>query len=216
MKRICRMIITLCLPLLLCSPVMAQHSGPYIGISAGGNAMLDAKSDDSQGEFKFTFKPALQGSAVLGWDFAPGNPVGEGRIELEYTHRSNQLDEVTFAEGTFKGAGDVKADSLLINFFGVYPDKKNWVPYFGIGLGVARIEASDLKVTGQPLATGSDTVFAYQLGTGVDFPVTKNLNFDLGYRFFGSLRPELTEATGQKFKMDYFCHSVVLGLRVGF
>lgn len=210
------MIITLCLPLLLCSPVMAQHSGPYIGISAGGNAMLDAKSDDSQGEFKFTFKPALQGSAVLGWDFAPGNPVGEGRIELEYTHRSNQLDEVTFAEGTFKGAGDVKADSLLINFFGVYPDKKNWVPYFGIGLGVARIEASDLKVTGQPLATGSDTVFAYQLGTGVDFPVTKNLNFDLGYRFFGSLRPELTEATGQKFKMDYFCHSVVLGLRVGF
>jgi opacity protein-like surface antigen len=106
----------------------------------------------------------------------------------------------------------------MINFFGVYPDndKKRWTPYFGAGVGAARIEASGLKVSGQPLATGSDTVLAYQLGAGVDYMLTNHLNLDLGYRFFNSIRPELTESNGQKFKMDYMSHSLVFGLRVGF
>jgi opacity protein-like surface antigen len=177
---------------------------------------MDAKNSDSLGQFNFSFKPNLSGSAVIGWDFAPGNPVGEGRIELEYTRRSNQLDTVKFAEGRFKGDGDVKADSLLINFFGVYPDKKNWQPYFGVGLGAARIEAASLKVTDQPLAGGTDTVVAYQLATGIDYTLTKYLHLDLGYRFFNTVRPQLTESNGQKFKMDYMSHNLIFGLRVGF
>ncbi|MDD2734828.1 MAG: outer membrane beta-barrel protein [Desulfuromonadaceae bacterium] len=216
MNRICRIIITLCLPLLLCSPAMAQHAGPYIGAFVGGNVLMDAKSSDSSGLFTFTFNPDMQGSAVLGWEFAPGNPVGTGRVELEYTRRSNPLDQVKFVEGSFKGDGDIKADSLMINFFGVYPDNTKWAPYFGVGIGAARIETSSLKVTGQPLASGSDTVLAYQLGAGVDYSLTKYLNLDLGYRFFNSIRPEFTEANGQKLKMDYVSHNLVFGLRVGF
>ena len=216
MKRTCRILVTLCLPLLLCSPALAQHTGPYVGAFIGGNALMDAKSSDSQGLFNFTFSPDMQGSAVLGWDFAPGNPVGEGRVELEYSRRSNQLDKVKFVEGSFEGGGDVTADSLLVNFFGVYPVKKSFVPYFGVGVGFARIEAANLKVTGEPLATGSDTVLAYQLGAGIDYMLTNYLNLDLGYRFFNSIRPELTEANGQKFKMDYMSHSIVFGLRAGF
>lgn len=210
------MILTLCLPLLLCSPAMAEHAGPYVGAFVGGNALMDAKCSDRLGLFNFSFNPELSGSAVLGWEFAPGNPVGQGRVELEYTRRSNKLDKVKFVEGTFAGDGDVKADSVLINFFGIYPDKKRWVPYFGVGIGAARIEASSLKVSDQPLATGTDTVLAYQLGVGIDFELAKYLTADLGYRFFNSMRPELTESNGQKFKMDYLSHSVIFGLRVGF
>jgi len=217
MKRTCRMILlSFSLLLLLSSPAMAEHTGPYAGAFVGGNTLMDARSTDSLGQFNFSFKPNLAGSVVFGWDFASGNPVGEGRIELEYTRRSNQLDKVKFVEGQFEGGGDVKADSMLINFFGVYPDKKRWAPYFGVGIGAVRIETSSLKVTGQPLATGSDIVLAYQLGAGVDYSLTKYLNLDFGYRFFNSIRPELTESNGLKFKMDYLSHSLVFGLRVGF
>ncbi len=216
MKRICRLILSLCLPLLLCSPVMAQHAGPYIGALGGVSALMNAKSTDSLGEFNLTFKPGMQAGAVLGWDFAPGNPVGQGRIELEYSRRSNQLDKVKFVEGNFNGGGDVTEDCLLVNFFGVYPDSKVWMPYFGAGLGAARIEASNLKVSGQSLATGSGTVLAYQVATGIDYTLTKYLSLDLGYRLFNSVRPEFTEATGQKFKTTYLSHSLVFGLRVGF
>lgn len=217
MKRTCQILIALCcLPLLFCGQAKAQHSGPYVGAFFGGNALISAKSTDSLGNFGLTYKPGLQESAVIGWDFEPGNPVGEGRIELEYTHRSNQLDRVKFTDGTFTGGGKVTADSLLVNFFGVFHDKRSWSPYVGVGLGAARMEASDLIVTGEPLASGTNVVFAYQFGTGIDYALTKHWSIDLGYRFFGSLRPEFTESNGKKFKMDYYSHNAVLGLRFGF
>ena len=216
MKRLCQTIITLCLPLVLCGPLRAQHSGPYVGAFIGGNALMTSEATDNQGNFSLEFDPDLQGSVVAGWDFSPRNPVGEGRIELEYTRRSNPLDQVEFVQGSFKGGGDVTVDSLLFNFIGVYRDKRQWSPYVGVGVGVARIEASDLQVTGEPLGDDSDVVFAYQLGAGVDFTLTDRLSLDLGYRFFNSIRPEFTEANGQTFKMDYFSHSAVLGLRMGF
>jgi opacity protein-like surface antigen len=216
MKRTCQMIIALCLPLLLCGPVQAEHSGPYVGAYLGGNALMTAKGSDDLGSFSLKFDPALQGSAVFGWDFEPGNPVGEGRIELEYTRRSNPLDQVKFVEGSFKGGGNVTADSLLLNFFGVYRNKSRWLPYVGAGIGAARIEASDLQVTGQPLSNDSTFVVAYQAGTGIDFALTDRLSLDLGYRFFGCIRPKFTEANGQKFEMDYYSHNVILGLRLGF
>lgn len=216
MKRTSRIIIALCLPLLLCGPVMAQHTGPYAGVFLGGNALMSAKSSDSFGSFRLEFDPAFQGSAVAGWDFEPGNPVGEGRIELEYTRRSNPLDQVKFAEGSFKGNGNLTADSLLVNFFGVFRDDRPWSPYVGLGIGAARIDASDLKVTGQPLGNSSVVVFAYQFGTGLDYTLTRQLSLDLGYRFFGGVRPEFKEASGRKFKMDYYNHSAVLGMRWGF
>ena len=216
MKRISPILLTLCLSLLFCSQARAQHYGPYVGAFFGGELLMPAESSDDLGNFKLTFNPGLQGSGVAGWDFAPGNPVGQGRIELEYTRRSTPLDKVTFAGGSYKGAGNLTADSLLLNFFGVLRDKSPWSQYAGVGFGSARMAASDLKVTGQPLASGSSVVFAYQLGVGVDYAVTDYLNLDLGYRFFGSTSPKFTEADGRKFEMDYYSHNVVLGMRVGF
>ena len=216
MKRTCQILIALCLPLVLCGPVRAQHSGPYVGAFVGGNALLDAKASDSQGSFGLEFDPALLGGAVAGWDFAPGNPVGEGRIELEYTRRSNPLNQVKFAEGDFKGEGDLKVDSLLVNFIGFVRNKSPWSPYGVVGIGAARMEASDMKVTGGAFASGTSNVFAYQLGAGVDFALTNYLSLDLGYRFFSSVRPKFTEANGQELKIDYYSHSAVFGMRYGF
>ncbi|MDD2308454.1 MAG: outer membrane beta-barrel protein [Desulfuromonadaceae bacterium] len=216
MKRACQTIIALCLPLLFCSPAMAQHSGPYVGASLGVNALMNAKTSDNLGDFNLTFNPALQGSAVIGWDFEPGNPAGEGRVELEYSRRSNQLDQVKFVEGSFNGGGSVTADGLLLNFFGVFHGGNRLSPYAGFGIGAARIKTSDLNVNGYPLSNDSAVVFAYQLGGGVDFALTDHLNLDLGYRFFSSIRPKFNEVNGHTFEMDYINHSAVLGLRVGF
>lgn len=215
MKRSCQTIIAFCLPLLFCGQVQAQHSGPYAGAFIGGNALVNSRASDDQ-DFSITFDKALQGSTVFGWDFEPGNPVGEGRIELEYTRRSNPLDQEKFVNGSFKGGGSVNSDSLLLNCFGVYHDNGRFSPYVGVGIGAARIEASDLQVSGFPMGRGSAVAFAYQVGAGVDVALTDHLNLDLGYRFFSSTRPTFTEVDGRKFDMDYSSHSAVLGLRVGF
>ncbi|NVN92946.1 MAG: porin family protein [Desulfuromonadales bacterium] len=216
MKRIFWIINALCLPLLLCGPVMAQHTGPYLGAFIGGSALMDAKGNDDLGSFGLKFEPALLGSAVVGWDFEPGNPVGEGRIELEYTRRSNPLDKVKFVQGNFKGDGDLTADSLLINFIGVFHTNSRWSPYVGLGAGAALVKASDLKEAGYPLSNSSAVAFAYQAAVGVDFTLTERLSLDFGYRFFGCLPPTFKESGGHTFKMDYYSHNLVLGLRYGF
>jgi opacity protein-like surface antigen len=216
MKRIYLMIITLCLPLLICSQADAQHTGPYVGAFLGGNYLMSSQATDNLGSFGLTFDPGFQGSAVAGWDFGSGNPVGEGRVELEYNHSSSPLKEVKLVGGSAKGGGSVVVDSLLLNCWGVFHNKSFWAPYVGLGAGAARMEASGLKVIGQPLASGTSTVFAYQLGVGVDLALTDYLNLDLGYRFFNSTQPKFTEVGGSSFKMDYLSHSAVLGLRVGF
>jgi opacity protein-like surface antigen len=202
---------------MFCGQVSAEHSGPFVGAFIGENALMNAKSSDDLGDFALTFKPALLWSAVLGWDFEPGNRVGEGRVELEYTRRSNPLDKVKFAEGSVKGGGDMTAESLLVNFIGVAHDKqRQWSPYVGIGLGAVRIKASGLRVSGQPLSNDSTVVFAYQLGAGIDIALNNYLNLDLGYRFLSSIKPKFTEADGHEFTMENINHSAVFGLRVGF
>jgi opacity protein-like surface antigen len=178
--------------------------------------LMSSQATDNQGSFRLEFDPALQGSAVAGWDLAPDNPVGEGRVELEYSRRSNQLHQVKFVEGSFNGDGKVTADSLLLSAYGVFRDKRFWSPYVGAGIGAARMEASGLKVTGQPMGSGTSVVLAYQLGAGLDLELTRRVSLDLGYRFFGSTQPKFTETSGRSFKMDYFSHSAVFGLRYGF
>jgi opacity protein-like surface antigen len=216
MKRTCQIMIALLLPLLICVPARAQHTGPYVGAYLGGSTLLAAKSSDDQGSFNLNYDPGLMGSAVLGWDLVPGSPVGEGRVELEYSRRSNRLDKVGFVEGKFKGDGNLTVDSLLINTFGVLRRDSRFTPYAGIGIGAARIAADGLKVDGQPLSSDETFVFAYQAGGGVDFELTNTLWLDLGYRFFGVIPPKLTESNGHTFNTQYYSHNIILGLRLGF
>lgn len=216
MKTIYRLLIALCLSLQLCGPVMAQHEGPYLGASFGGHMLSDAKSIDGQGTFNLKYKHGLQGSIVAGWELKPNNPVGEGRIELEYARRSSPLDTVEFVEGDFKGNGSMTVDSLLLNCIGVNRGNSHWGQYVVIGFGAAHFDASGLKVSGTPLSNDSDNVFAYQLGGGIDVALSESLTLDIGYRFFNSIKPQFTERNGDRFETNYLNHSVIFGLRMGF
>ena len=216
MKHVVSIVILVTVLLFSSAPVKAERSGLYGGLLVGGNALNGAKGSDDLGDFGLTFTPAVQGGIVLGWTFEPGNPVGEGRMELEYSHRGNPLDQVKYVEGSVNGGGSVTADSLLVNCFGTSGDAGRFSPYIGLGAGVARVEASGLTVSGQPMGSGSSLVFAYQVGAGFDVALSDRLSLDVGYRFFGTVRPQFTEVNGRPFTMDYYSHSAVVGMRVGF
>lgn len=209
-------IAALALSLLISAPARAQHSGPYIGASIGGTALMNSKSSGNKGDVRLSYKPAMMEAGVIGWDLEPGNAMGEGRLELEYSHRSNTLDKATFNTGTVPGGGKVTADSLMFNCIGVFRDGTRWPPYLGIGLGAAQLKADNLTVTGSPFSNDSAVVFAYQVLAGFDIELSKHFSLDLGYRYFSTARPTFTEAGGSKFTLDYVNHSALLGLRVGF
>lgn len=200
----------------LISPLWAQNPGPYLGIYVGGQFLASSESSDNLGSFNLEYTPAPSGSVVLGWELEPGSNIGEGRVELEYTRRSNRLDQVEFSDGKVAADGDLTADSLLFNAFGVYRSNSVWTPYLGAGLGIARITAADLSVTGQPLSDDDALVFAYQFGFGTDIALTESLILDLGYRLFSTSKAKLKEANGEEFKLEYLSHSAMLGLRLNF
>jgi opacity protein-like surface antigen len=200
----------------LASPLWAQHSGPYLGILVGGQLLSPAESEDSLGLFNLEFRPAPSGSVVLGWELEPGSNLGDGRIEVEYTRRSNRLDQVEFKEGKVKGDGDLTVDSLLFNTFGVYHSASRLTPYFGAGIGVARIVAADLTVSGQPLSDDDVLVLAYQLGAGFEVELTQSWALDFGYRLFSATKAKFTEDNGDEVKTEYLSHSAMIGLRFGF
>lgn len=202
--------------LVLPPSVWAQHTGPYLGVSVGGQFLSVAKNEDSQGSFNLEYLPAPSASVILGWDLETGSPLGEGRVELEYTRRSNSLDQAEFTEGKVKGAGDLTADSLLTNSFTVFKNDSICTPYVGIGLGVARISAENLTVTGVPLVNDDTLIFAYQFGAGIDIELTRSLTLDLGYRFFSGTKAKFKKTNGDEIETQYLSHSAMLGLRYGF
>ncbi len=216
MKENCQFLLCCFFFFSLSSPLWAQNPGPYLGVYVGGQFLAPSESSDSLGTFNLEYRPAPSGSIVLGWELEPGSDIGEGRVELEYTRRSNRLDQAEFGDGKVTADGDVIADSLLFNAFGVYRSKSVWTPYLGTGLGITRITSADLSVTGQPMSDDDALVFAYQFGVGADIAITDSLTLDLGYRLFSTTKAKLKEANGEEFRMEYLSHSALIGLRLSF
>jgi len=194
----------------------AQYSGPYLEFQAGGYLPDVVEADDSQGSFNLEFASGFSGGAVLGYELEPASPLGNGRLELAYNYLSTSLDKSEFSSGTVPASGDLTVQTLLFNIWGAYRNPSRWTPYYGGGLGLGRMTADRLSVTGQPLSDDSGYGLAYQLGLGVDWGLTEKLWLDLGYRFLGVDDVDLAEAAGDTFQAHFHGHSLVLGLRFGF
>lgn len=216
MKYISRIIPGFILSLLFASQALAQHTGPYVGIYGGGNILATGRSADGKGKFFLDYDPAPQGGVVVGYDLETGHPLGNGRIEIEYSRRSNGLKTARLAEGKVNASGDLTVDAVMINCFGVPNTDDFWAPYFGVGVGAARLAAEKLKITGTPFSNDTDYAFAYQAGVGLDFNLSKHFSLDVGYRFLGTTRPRFKESSGIGYKTDYYSNSAVIGLRYGF
>ena len=96
-----------------------------------------------------------------------------------------------------------------------------WVPYVGGGLGVATISLDTENAQGTSLTDDSDTVFAYQVGTGIgyEFPLAegRSITVSLDYRYFGTQDPTFTgDVTGAEFDVEISGHDIGIGIIYGF
>lgn len=97
-----------------------------------------------------------------------------------------------------------------------------WVPYIGGGLGVASISIdADSVATGRSLSDDSDTVFAYQVGTGIgyEFPLEegRSITVSLDWRYFGTQDPTFKgDVSEGDFDVTIRGHDVGIGVIYGF
>ncbi|MEQ8193965.1 MAG: outer membrane beta-barrel protein [Rhodospirillales bacterium] len=200
----------------------AKADNWYLNISAGGTFLQDAdNAGTSSGlsvENTFDAGPVVIGA--IGRKFKNGF-----RFEGELSYRQNDIDKFTSvnAGGTtislgsgLSGDGDVSSFGFMLNGAYDFMAGKKWSPFIMAGIGGAHLSINDASVAGVALADDSTTVFAYQVGTGINYNFNDKIALGISYRYFGTADPSFSDSTGAEFESEYSSHSVLAGLTFSF
>lgn len=168
---------------------------------------------------KVNFDPGLNIGAAGGYDF------GVFRMEGELSYKNAEIksinDQVT-GERFHNAAGDVGVLALMFNGFMNLYNESPVTPYLGGGIGFATVHLSDTHgtriVDGSPqrvllYGAGDDTVFAYQIGGGVDIAVKRHFSLDIGYRYFSANHADIDSGQAILTNLGFRSHTTMLGFK---
>ncbi|MEL6430241.1 MAG: outer membrane beta-barrel protein [Planctomycetota bacterium] len=193
----------------------ASGSGFYAKALLGAGVLEDAEANfeapggaitDGEGSFE---AGALAGLA-LGY-----RPDDRWAVELEFTYRSNDVDEIVESGGAVSGTGgDFASTALMLNAF--YEFDTDWAldPYVGLGFGLAT--EVDLDVNGgAPANDGSYSTEspAAQFMVGGRRSLGDALDLFVEGRFFRAFDPDMGgEGSDARFESEYGHTSLLVGL----
>lgn len=183
----------------------AEASQFYVSIFGGGNWVEDDSAHLSINAGSTTFALSEDPDAGYVYGGAIGMNLGQYvkgfRAEVEVSFRANDIN------GTFQSqtslantSGVIDADtSTLAVMANVWYDiniDPVIRPYVGGGIGWARVAANGTLYATTP-TTGvrfddDSNGFAWQIGAGVNFVVTEDAVFSVGYRYFDG--PEINRS----------------------
>jgi len=202
-----------CAMLLSVSSIAYSAEGPYVSGNLGLAIANDSDLSDPSGTGTIEFDKGLAFGVAAGYGF------GNTRVEGEIAYQKNDYDKLSLSApgvGSFSGLnvdGHATSTAFLLNGYYFFKNNSSITPFIGAGLGFANIDVSDISVPGIGALTSSsdDTVFAYQIGTGVGFAVNEKVTLDLKYRYFATSDPNF-EGTDA----EYSSHNIYACVRVGF
>lgn len=153
----------------------AQAQGLYGSFFGGVNFLGTVEEEE--------FLPGYSYDYDFDTGFVVGGALGvelDGglRIEGELAFRNNTMDQVTlntpFGSISAPYDADAETQSLMANAWYDFELDGGFQPFIGGGVGLANIE----------IETVDDTVFAFQVGAGVAFPLSSGLSITGEYRYF--------------------------------
>jgi len=186
-------------------------AGPYFSVNGGVVWIEDSdlSFDGYNNVAELSYDTGYSVSAAL------GNAYGNGvRAELEIPYRTNEFDDVVIlGVVSVPVDGDISTWGLMANAYYDFATNAGLTPFVGAGIGFVNVrfdsETSD-----------DDAVFAYQFMAGCGFPLSKDVTFDLQYRFFATQDPEFEARDPDfgkvKLESEYMTHNLMLGLRFNF
>ena len=234
MKKIIFVICTLAVFLVFSSNVLAEDTkGVYAGIVGGFSipSNIGGTLNNAAGTYP-PYDPSLKNGYLLGAKVGWLTPFTDKilALELEYNHIKNDFDKakrfILMPPAELDLYSAINIDLFMFNAIARYPQGK-FHPYLGLGLGLAYVKTDDTVVShaGEPIWTydgGSDGVFAYQIMTGIDVDITKNIILGLTYKYIGmqeisfgsNIRvvsdPSIVEQVNAS--MDYHSHNIIFSI----
>lgn len=210
------------------APAAHAAEGDWYVSAYGGGMFLERAHNRVNGnpiDFSSIAKTGYNYRAAVGVYRAP-----QVRVEGEIGYRRASLDKLSVnndgglgaAAGTAPLTGSVSASghttaiSAMLNAYYDYDTGSAWRPYIDAGIGAARLSMKNVAAGGVPVVNAFDTVFAYQLGFGIGYEVTKSLTLALEYRYFTTLDPTFRDAAGNSFNSEFTSHNLSFGIRYRF
>jgi opacity protein-like surface antigen len=206
---------------------MPPRPGPYVSGFLGVSLPVDTEVTSTQygpGTKTFTdrveFDPSISIGGSGGFDF------GYLRIEGELSYKNGEMSSITekISQTRFANVdGRVGVSALMFNAFFDMRNPSPVIPYIGGGIGFATLNLGDTY--GTDTTTGyrerlyhsdTDTVFAYQVGAGLEIALTSMLSLDLGYRYFGTAKAQFNRNSSTATEVKFESHNASVGFRVKF
>ncbi|NVO00061.1 MAG: porin family protein [Geobacteraceae bacterium] len=229
MHRYLRVIVMICvLSIASISAAAPGVPGPYLSVFVGSSIFSDttATNLDLQNstafDEKIKFNPGASFGGTGGYDF------GLLRLEGEFSYKGAGIDSirsVTNSYGIRNVDGDLGVYAGMVNIFVDLHNDSRITPYVGGGVGFATLSLSDTYgyvVTGSGshyellYPQNDDTVFAYQLGGGVDIALNRYFSLDLGYRYFRTNDAHFDSNISISNSLHAEIHNVTAGFKVKF
>jgi outer membrane autotransporter protein len=200
----------------------AGRPGPYISGFLGASFARDDTVSGYDSFFnssfndRVTFDPGIYVGGTGGYDF------GFLRLEGELSYRHAKLDTVTASSGgRYRNVdGDLGTFATMFNVFLDMHNSSRVTPYVGGGIGFATLHLSNTTAFGNAgkltlYDDSNDTVFASQVGAGVDIAMNSRMSLDLGYRYFITDKSRLDgDFTSSNLRFE--SHNALVGFRFKF
>ena len=187
----------------------SENTGFYAGLSGGVTLLEDSDIDSSvlgapaTGEVEFDTGFSIGGQVGYKWPSSV-------RTEIEYRYSRAETDSATVSVAglTASGAvdGAVWSHAFLANAWYDFDLNNGWMPYVGGGIGGFVVDAEDSE---------GDFVFGGQVGGGIQYAFSKDIVFDLGYRYVLTQDPKFESETAGIGDVDaeYASHNILFGVR---
>lgn len=202
----------------------APRTGPYvsgfIGVSIPRDSDVTTEyfNNDPADKDQVEFDPGINIGGTGGFDF------GYLRLEGEISHKYSEIDSITDQNANFRFRnpdGNLGVTAFMANAFFDLHNETRVTPYLGGGIGFASLQLSDTRgndAAGRLLLyeEDDDTVFAYQVGAGVEIAINRRFSLDIGYRYFGTETATFDNNFDRSNSMKFESHNVAAGFRVTF
>ena len=204
-------------PALVGTSALADGMGgsTYVGISGVAAMVNDIEGSHRRAGSGVLNKREAEMDPSYGVLVRAGKKFDMFRAELELGYRDFQVDDITSTAGSVSNpSGDATAYSLMVN--GIYDIETDGAvtPYVMVGVGAMNIDG-DIRYTtddgGETEKHSADgTTVAGQIGLGVSYEISSNVDLVAGYSFLAAP----TDETGEDEIIQM--HSAQIGLNYSF
>ena len=217
---------------LLAQDMMMSGTGFYAA-AGGGATLITDTTDTPQDGITGTDEDGDEADWDLDFGFSAGGSAGydfgDFRTEAEFSFQSANFrhgEKIDNDEDDQKADDSLTVMAILANGFFDLDTGTPFVPYIGIGAGAVNLAVTlnEDEDADEPQFEGSGWGFAYQANVGVAYKIVDAVALTLGYKFFGTLETQVTDAGDDDddedddpyVKPTLMSHRLELGVRFSF